>query len=65
MGCELLNPGLSTCRRKILKPLPYLRFSLDLFPDYFAIAAHNPSNAWAKVRALRDGAAISSKKFWS
>jgi hypothetical protein len=35
------NFGL-TSRREILKPLSDLRFSLDLFPDRFAIAAHQP-----------------------
>jgi hypothetical protein len=35
-----LNLDLGTYQRRILKPLPYLRFSLDLFPDCFAIAAH-------------------------
>src|ERR687897_1520675 len=33
-----------TFEKRIVKPLSDLRFSLDLFPDFFAIAAHNPSN---------------------
>jgi hypothetical protein len=37
------------------------RFSLDLFPDRYAIAAHNPSNAWAKPHAPRDSTIVSKK----
>ena len=60
-----LKLDLGTCRRKILKLLPYLRFSLDLFPDCFAIATHNPSNCLGQAARRRDGAAIAGKKLWS
>jgi hypothetical protein len=37
-----LNLDFGTYRHKILKPLSDLRLSLNLFPDRFAIAAHQP-----------------------
>ena len=36
------NLDFGTYRHKILKPLSDLRLSLNLFPDRFAIAAHQP-----------------------
>ena len=37
-----LNLDFGTYCHKILKPLSDLRLSLNLFPDRFAIAAHQP-----------------------
>src|SRR5919106_2727239 len=51
--------------KRIVKPLSDLRFSLDLFPDFFAIAAHNPSNPPDQAtRSARRRAALASKKAW-
>jgi hypothetical protein len=45
------------CRREILKPQSNLRFSLDLFPDRFAIALTDPSSKPLTDHALLKRAA--------